>query len=220
MTPGARGWLSDSGPEPELTWMVVASTAVHVAAFAVLAFLPREIFSGTPPAVVAYTVKIVDPNALGGRLPQGPIRPDRAPAAARDGARDESKPPAEKKPPPKQEPARPPEEKAVTIPAPPKAEKAAEAKKIAAAKEAEAKALAVKAAIDAKAAAAKAAADAKAAAAKAAADARAAAEARARAEAERAERKQHAEQVASLARDRRIQDAVGKLGRRGTADEA
>jgi TonB family protein len=124
MSRASRAWLTDSRPDPELAWMVVASGLLHMLAIVGLLLVPRGLFASTPPPIVAYTVKIVDPSALGGRLPKGELREDKEPEGARAVApKEEPKvepQPEEPKPePPKVEekkPEPPPEEPEVTIP--------------------------------------------------------------------------------------------------------
>ena len=110
MSRASRAWLTDSRPDPELAWMVGLSVAVHVVAVLAVFLVPRSMLASTPPPIVAYTVKIVDPSALGGRLPRGPIRPDEEPeGAAATVQRDEPKPETKPDPkPPAEEPAEPP----------------------------------------------------------------------------------------------------------------
>jgi len=124
MREASRAWLADGGPDRRLPWMIVLSALLHVAAGIVILLLPRELFTRPPPPVIAYTVKIVDPGALGGRLPKGEIRPESPPAPAENPApKEEAK--VEPKPEPKPEPPKPeepkpeapkPEEKTVTLP--------------------------------------------------------------------------------------------------------
>lgn len=118
MTHAQRAWLTSSEPDRDLVRMLLVSVGLHVAAAAVVLVLPSGVFSRPPPPVVAYTVKIVDPNALGGRLSRGPLKPDEAPAGARDTVpqeKEEKPKPEEKKAEEKVEPPKP-EEKAVIIP--------------------------------------------------------------------------------------------------------
>jgi colicin import membrane protein len=122
MTQGPRAWLSDGGMEPALFRMLGLSALIHVAAIAVVVLVPRELFVPTPPPIIAYTVKAVDPNALGGRLPKGPIQPDQPPSGVADPPLEEAKPEEEPKP----EPPKPPEPKPEEAkPEPPKAEEPA-----------------------------------------------------------------------------------------------
>ncbi|MGH7820104.1 MAG: hypothetical protein ACREQ9_10040, partial [Candidatus Binatia bacterium] len=125
MTERSRAWLSMRGSEPELLWMMLVSLGVHVVGLGALLMLPRELFSSAPPPVDAYTVKIVDPSALGGRLPKGALQPEKQPKGAVDAAPQETKslepePIPEPKPEPKTEPEKKPEpkpeEKVVKIP--------------------------------------------------------------------------------------------------------
>jgi colicin import membrane protein len=120
-------WRARRGAEPALSWMVAFSAFLHVAAGIAIALLPRQWLMRTPPPVVAYTVKIVDPSALGGRLPQGPIRTEPAASVANPAPREvpETKPEVkpkpepkkpEPKPEPKAEPPKPEEKKVVTLP--------------------------------------------------------------------------------------------------------
>src|SRR5947207_938621 len=80
-------------PAPEwdgrFTRMCGVSAIAHVAVVIGIVLLSA---GGTyrPPPMIAYTVEITDPNALGGRLPPGPPGRDRSRAAAK----------AEPKPPP------------------------------------------------------------------------------------------------------------------------
>jgi len=121
-------WRARRGAEPALSWMVAFSAFLHVAVGVTIALLPRQWWMRTPAPVVAYTVKIVDPGALGGRLPQGPIRAEPA-ASAPSPARHEEpetkpepkpepkvEPKPEPKPEPKAEPPKPEEKKVVTLP--------------------------------------------------------------------------------------------------------
>jgi colicin import membrane protein len=122
MRSGSSAWLSESGNDPDLFWMVLISAVVHVAIGVAAFLLPASLFTQQPPPVIAYTVKIVDPNSLGGRLPKGAIRPEKAPEGAADVAPAEAakKPEPEKQPEPEKPvpaPEKPPEEKK---PEPPK----------------------------------------------------------------------------------------------------
>jgi colicin import membrane protein len=121
MSEGAQAWLADNRPEPELSWMIALSAIFHLLAALVVVLLPSRMFLHEPPPVVAYTVKIVDPNALGGRLTKGEIQSDlettgtKQPAIKPQEAKAEPKPEPpkpveEKKPEPK------PEEKVVKVP--------------------------------------------------------------------------------------------------------
>ena len=103
--PQRNAWIGNRAAEPALPWMVVLAAILHVAAGSVVALLPRGIFMRAPAPVVAYTVKIVDPSALGGRLPKGEIHPETPPSGV----------PA---PAPKEEPK--PEENVVKLPDVPK----------------------------------------------------------------------------------------------------
>lgn len=113
MKQGSQAWLSPSGPEPALTWMIVVSAIIHLGLGAAIFFLPKRFFASSPPPVVSYTVKIVDPSALGGRLPKGALQPERPPEPSPDAAPIEAKPEPknEKKQEPPPEPAKPPVEK-------------------------------------------------------------------------------------------------------------
>src|SRR5438874_1735821 len=73
-------WRGTRRAEPALSWMIVASAVIHALAGIALLIIPRELFARTPAPVVAYTVKIVDANALGGRLPKGEIKPQEQPS--------------------------------------------------------------------------------------------------------------------------------------------
>ena len=92
-------WLSTHAAEPALTRMIVLSAILHVAAGLTIVLLPRDIFARPPAPVIAYTVKIVDPSALGGRLPKGEIHPEVPPTGVSNPA-----PKEEPKPAPKPEP--------------------------------------------------------------------------------------------------------------------
>jgi len=121
-------WRARRGAEPALSWMVAFSAFLHVAAGVGIALLPRQWLLRTPPPLVAYTVKIVDPNALGGRLPQGPIRSEPAASVANPARHEEAEAKPELKPEPKPEPKaepkvepkaelpKPEEKKVVTLP--------------------------------------------------------------------------------------------------------
>ncbi len=119
MKAASDAWLSDSRLDPTLAWMVLLSLLVHLAAGVVILLLPRNLFTPVPPPVVAYTVKIVDQSALGGRLPKGPLQPEVPPEAPKSQPPPEE-PKQEAKPepkPPEKEPEPPePEEKAVVLP--------------------------------------------------------------------------------------------------------
>ena len=104
MSRASRAWLSDSGPDPELTWMVVASGLLHLLVAVGLLLVPSGLLASAPPPIVAYTVKIIDPSSLGGRLPKGEIRENQEPEGAKVVAPKEE-PKVEPKPePPKPEP--------------------------------------------------------------------------------------------------------------------
>jgi TonB family protein len=104
--------------------MTALSALVHAAAVVALFLAPKGLFSSAPPPIVAYTVSIVDPNALGGRLPKGPIAPEKPPIAEKAPPAPpevEEKPPAPEPKPPEPEAKAPPEpekppEKTVTLP--------------------------------------------------------------------------------------------------------
>jgi len=122
MNPQARAWLSGEQAEPGLTPMVLASAGLHAIAAVVILLLPGGLFQRTPPPVIAYTVKIVDPSALGGRLPKGELQPEKPPTGVTSPApaeEEKKEPPPEKKveveKPPEPEPPKP-EEKAVVLP--------------------------------------------------------------------------------------------------------
>jgi len=117
-------WIANRAAEPALPWMLVLSAALHVTAGVIVFMLPRALFLRAPAPVVAYTVKIVDPNALGGRLPKGEIHPEAQPSGVSNPApklepKPEPPPPEEKKPEPKPEPPKA-EEKVVKLPDVPK----------------------------------------------------------------------------------------------------
>jgi len=76
MSDRAQAWLVDQGSEPELSWMISLSAALHAAAMVAVIAMPGNWFVRQPEPVIAYTVKIVDPNALGGRLTKGEIKPE------------------------------------------------------------------------------------------------------------------------------------------------
>jgi len=115
-------WRARRGSEPALSWMVALSAFVHVAAGVAILLLPRQWWMRTPPPVVAYTVKIVDAGALGGRLPQGPIRAEPAAStsnlARHEEPEEKPEPKVEPKPKPeaKVEPPKPEAKKVVTLP--------------------------------------------------------------------------------------------------------
>jgi protein TonB len=130
-------WPSRHGAEPALTWMIVVSAMLHVAAGVTIFLLPRDFFMRQPAPVIAYTVKIVDPSALGGRLTKGELHPELPPSPVSNPAPieqpkpkpPEPEPPVETKPEPKPEPPKP-EEKVVKLPdVPPKPEPKPEPKK-------------------------------------------------------------------------------------------
>ncbi len=100
MKAAADAWLSDSRLDPTLAWMVLLSLLVHLAAGVAVLLLPRNFFVPVPPPVVAYTVKIVDPSALGGRLPKGPLQPEAPPQAPQSPPPPEEPKPEAKPPPP------------------------------------------------------------------------------------------------------------------------
>jgi TonB family protein len=116
--------------------MIVLSAILHVAAGVTIALLPRDFFVRQPAPVIAYTVKIVDPSALGGRLPKGELHPEAPPTGVSNPPpqvepKPEPKPEpvVEAKPEPKPEPPKP-EEKVVKLPdVPPKPEPKPQPKK-------------------------------------------------------------------------------------------
>ncbi|HSD11067.1 MAG TPA: cell envelope integrity protein TolA [Candidatus Binatia bacterium] len=123
--PQRNAWIADRAVEPALPWMVVLSAVLHVAGGVIVAVLPRGIFMHAPAPVVAYTVTIVDPSALGGRLPKGEIRPETPPSGvAAPAPKQEPKPEAKPEPPPEpvEKKPEPPtrEESVVTLPDVPK----------------------------------------------------------------------------------------------------
>ena len=77
--------------------MVVLATIAHIGAALLFLILPDALFSPSPPTEVAYTVKIVDANALGGRVPKGELEP---PLAAEPEPKPEPKPEPEPAPDP------------------------------------------------------------------------------------------------------------------------
>ena len=79
MSDGRHAWLAYRASEPVLSWMIVLSTILHLSAAALLFSLPKNFLMRSPAPVVAYTVKIVDASALGGRLPKGEIHAEVAP---------------------------------------------------------------------------------------------------------------------------------------------
>jgi TonB family protein len=134
-------WPARRGAEPALSWMVVFSALLHAAAGVAVVLMPRQWLMRSPAPVVAYTVKIVDPSALGGRLPQGPVRAEPETGVVNPTRREEPKPevkPEQPKPEVKPEQPKPeekveqpkPEEKVVKLPdVPKKPEPKPEAKK-------------------------------------------------------------------------------------------
>src|ERR1043166_2903004 len=86
MSDRAQGWLTDPRSEPELSWMIGLSAIVHLVAAIVVIALPGQIFVRTPPPAIAYTVKIVDTSALGGRLTKGEPTAEAEPAGVRNPA--------------------------------------------------------------------------------------------------------------------------------------
>ena len=116
MTSASHAWLADRRSEPALVWMIAASTLLHFLALGGIYFMPKGVFSPAPPAVVAYTVKIVDPSALGGRLPRGPLQVEKPPSGTPVSVPEEQKTEKQEKEvekPPKPEVK---EEKTVTLP--------------------------------------------------------------------------------------------------------
>lgn len=118
MSPSRNAWLANRAAEPALSWMIALSGIVHLVAAIMVIALPKGSLTRTPPPVIAYTVKIVDSSALGGRLTKGEIHPE-APTAgvANPALKEDVKPPP--KPKPKVEEKKPepkPEEKVVKIP--------------------------------------------------------------------------------------------------------
>jgi len=103
--------------DDRFTRMLGVSAAAHMAAIVALLFLPGR-GAPRPQPLVAYTVEITDPNALGGRVPPGPPGrdlsggPPKPPAPEPKG---EPAPPAQvakvPEPKPAPEPAKPPEPK-------------------------------------------------------------------------------------------------------------
>ena len=124
MSDRGQAWLTHSGSEAELSWMLGLSAIVHIVAAIVVIALPKDLIRRTPPPVVAYTVKIVDPSALGGRLTKGEIKPEEEstgiakPAPVEEKKPEPPKPVEEKKV--VEEPK--PEEKVVKLPDVPKKE--------------------------------------------------------------------------------------------------
>jgi TonB family protein len=91
----------------------LSAVAHVVVVVAIVAFTTRSGFR--PPPMVAYTVEITDPNALGGRLPPGAPGKDLAGGATRPEPRGENGPPpappepvAKAEPPPAVKPPEPP----------------------------------------------------------------------------------------------------------------
>jgi TonB family protein len=125
--PRQNAWIANRVAEPALPWMIVLAAVLHVAAGVVVALLPRGIFMRAPAPIVAYTVKIVDPSALGGRLPKGEIHAETPPSGVaapvpKEAPKPEPKP--EPKPPPvpveEKKPEPKPEENVVKLPDLPK----------------------------------------------------------------------------------------------------
>jgi periplasmic protein TonB len=108
MSDGRHAWLAYRASEPMLSWMIVLSTILHLSAAVLIFSLPKNFLMRSPAPVVAYTVKIVDASALGGRLPKGEIHPEVAPQGVAK--------PAPKKVEPKQEPQPKPQAKVVKLP--------------------------------------------------------------------------------------------------------
>src|SRR5579864_1097749 len=108
--------------DDRFTRMVAVSTVAHAVAFGFIVLLAARSAS-RPLPMVAYTVELTDPSALGGRIPSG------APAADLSGgpssppapeAKGEPAPaPPEPKPEPKAEPAPEPKPEAKPEPPPP-----------------------------------------------------------------------------------------------------
>jgi TonB family protein len=122
-------WPARRSAEPALSWMVVFSALLHAAVALVVMLIPRQWLVRAPAPVVAYTVKIVDPSALGGRLPKGPTRAEPATGVVNPASREEPKPDVEAElPKPEVEPEQPKPEvkaeqpKAEVKPEPPKVE--------------------------------------------------------------------------------------------------
>ncbi|MCC6765666.1 MAG: TonB C-terminal domain-containing protein [Deltaproteobacteria bacterium] len=91
------------GPRNGSGWSpsgIALSLLVHLLAVALIFFAPHPLPAPHP---TAYTVEIVDPNALGGELLEGPIG-----GAAAAKAKAAPKPPPEPPPPPEPEPPPPP----------------------------------------------------------------------------------------------------------------
>ena len=68
--------------EPQYTRMIGVSAGLHVAAFALILLLAAQV-GPRPVPPQAYTVELLDPRALGGRLPPGPL--DRPMGATKSG---------------------------------------------------------------------------------------------------------------------------------------
>lgn len=110
MSPRGNAWLANQPAEPALSGMIALSAIVHLVAAVIVIALPKGMLVRTPPPVTVYTVKIVDPDALGGRLTKGEIHPEAPPVGVTQPApKEEAKPPPpepkveEKKPEPKPE---------------------------------------------------------------------------------------------------------------------
>lgn len=170
--------------------MVIVSVAIHVGAAAVMLLAPSGMFASAPPPIVAYTVKIVDPSALGGRLPKGPVEPEKEPAGASATVeKEQPEPPKVEEPepepePPKAEPKKPepPPDEAKTVTLPDKkAEKEPEKEKKPERKKPET--------------------------------------AKKPTEKKPATKKPTAEEIARAERDKQIQDAIKRVGERGNSKE-
>jgi colicin import membrane protein len=98
MSDGRHAWLATRAAEPLLSWMIVLSVILHVSAAALLVCLPKDFFVRSPASVIAYTVKIVDASALGGRLPKGELRPEAVPQGVAKPAAKVEEPVPEPKP--------------------------------------------------------------------------------------------------------------------------
>ncbi len=124
MSAPSQSWAASRGSEPALNVMIAVSAIVHLVALGVVLALPRGFFMRTPAPVVAYTVKIVDPNALGGRLTKGELKPEQETSGvAAPAPKQEAKvEPPKVEPPPKEakveEPPPPPPPKEVKKPEP------------------------------------------------------------------------------------------------------
>lgn len=105
--------------DDRFTRMVVVSAVLHVGAIVATVWLLAGRGGPTPVPLVAYTVEITDPSALGGRVPSGlpgqpptggpapPPAPEPRPEAVEPPKGEEAKapePPPEEKPPPAPEP--------------------------------------------------------------------------------------------------------------------